>query len=92
MSVYVDNFYETGITYRGMKMSHLFADTQQELLEMVDKIGVQRKCIQHYKTANEHFDIALVKRKLAVANGAIEVNFREYATMINNRKLTGKLK
>lgn len=93
MAVYVDNFYETGAGNFGrMKMSHMFADTKQELLEMCDKIGVQRIWIQHEGTANEHFDIAMAKRKLAISAGAIEVNFREYATMINNRKQTGKLK
>lgn len=69
-----------------MKMSHMIADTTEELLAMVDAIGVQRRWIQYPGTPNEHFDICLAKRKLAVAAGAIEIGFREYARMVNNRK------
>jgi len=84
--VYVDNMYETGIgNYGRMKMSHMVADTTAELLDMVDKIGVDRKWIQHPGTANEHFDIAMSKRKMAVEYGAIEINFREYATFVQTR-------
>lgn len=87
MAVYVDNFYEaTGRNFGRMKMSHMVADTSQELLEMIDKIGVQRKWIQYAGTYNEHFDICLSKRKLAVKNGAKEINFREYAEFVNKRK------
>lgn len=42
--VYVDDMYKYPIGRFGrMKMSHLIADTTDELLEMVDKIGVDRK-------------------------------------------------
>lgn len=84
--VYVDNMYETGAgNYGRMKMSHVIADTTEELLAMADKIGVQRKWIQHEGTIGEHFDIAMVKRKLAISHGAKEINFREYAQMIEKR-------
>lgn len=80
MAVYVDDMYTIPLgNYRGMKMSHLMADTTEELLEMVDKIGVKRKWIQDAGTKLEHFDIALGKRKLAVAAGAIEVHMRKLA-------------
>lgn len=82
MAVYVDNF---DIPYRGMHMSHMIADTQQELYEMVDKIGVQRKWIQDYGTSKEHFDICKSKKAKAIKNGAIEVGFRQMAVMRNKR-------
>lgn len=86
MPVYVDNFYETGAGNFGrMKMSHMTADTTEELLAMVDKIGVQRKWIQHEGTLGEHFDIAKSKRDLAIKHGAQAINFREYAKMIEAR-------
>lgn len=88
MAVYVDNFYVTGVTFGRMKMSHLYADTHAELLEMVDAIGVDRRWIQHDGTANEHFDIALGKRKKAIELGAVEVNFRDYAKFIEARCAT----
>lgn len=83
--VYVDNFYDTGVRYRGMKMCHMIADSTEELLEMVDKIGVQRKWLQHPGTCNEHFDICFSKRQKAVKLGAHEIHFKIYAAMIQNR-------
>lgn len=87
MAVYVDNFYTTGAGQFGrMKMSHMMADTKEELLEMVDKIGVQRKWIQKEGTEYEHFDISLTKRKLAVQNGAIEITWRQTADIIKRKR------
>jgi len=69
MAVYVDNM---RANYGRMKMCHMLADSVAELLEMADKIGVDRKWFQ--ALSHPHFDIALSKRALAVANGAIEVD------------------
>lgn len=85
MAVYVDNYYDTGVRYRGMKMCHMISDTTEELFQMVDAIGVQRKWIQHKGMINEHFDICYSKRVKAVSLGAIEINFREYAKIIEER-------
>lgn len=75
-----------GGNFGRMKMSHMVADTTNELLEMVDKIGVQRKWIQHPGAYDEHFDVCMSARKKALAAGAKEINFREYAIFCNNRK------
>ena|ERR1043165_7870843 len=86
MAVYVDNFYMTGAGNFGrMKMSHMWADTHDELVEMAYQIGMHGKWIQHEGTANEHFDVSLSRRKLAIQYGAIEKNFRDYAKFIENR-------
>lgn len=80
MSVYVD---PAAWPYRNMIMCHMFADTDDELLAMTDRIGVQRKWIQGHPTLSlpkyrsaswVHFDIASTKRKLAIHYGAIEVD------------------
>lgn len=77
MSVYVDDVRHR---FGNMVMCHLWADTLEELLAMVDTIGVQRKWIQghptlsfgkHRKASWVHFDIALSKKALALAAGAI---------------------
>lgn len=82
--VYVDNFYETGAgNYGRMKMSHITADTKEELLEMIDKIGVQRKWIQSHSNGWPHFDICMSKRIKAIKCGATAINFREYAEKVN---------
>ena len=72
--------------YRGMKMSHLMADSTEELLDFVDKIGVLKKWIQHKDTKMEHFDIALSKRTMAIKQGAVEVTMRELAIAAVKRK------
>ncbi|AJA07443.1 hypothetical protein SKP52_02540 [Sphingopyxis fribergensis] len=77
MSVYVDDVRHG---FGNMVMCHLWADTLDELLAMVDKIGVQRKWIQghptlsfgkHRKASWVHFDIALSKKAMAIKAGAI---------------------
>lgn len=80
MSVYVDNM---AAPLGNMIMCHMWADTIDELLTMVDKIGVQRKWIQghpvlsldEYRNVSwVHFDISRSKRTLAIKNGAIETD------------------
>ena len=76
--VYVDSYNEW---FGRMIMCHLMADTTEELLAMVDTIGVQRKWIQEKGTAREHFDISLGKKALALKAGAKEVGWREIAEL-----------
>jgi len=85
MTTYVDDvrheYYGRGraIGAARMVMCHMWADTLDELVAMVDKIGVQRKWIQgrpesigKAKHASwVHFDISLSKKKLAIENGAV---------------------
>lgn len=60
-----------------MVMCHMTADTLEELLAMVDRIGVARKWLQGWpQHQHTHFDIAQSKRALAVAAGAHEVDGR----------------
>jgi Protein of unknown function (DUF4031) len=80
--VYIDNF---NAPFQRMIMCHMIADTTEELLAMVDKIGVQRKWIQDAGTAYEHFDICLQKKRLAIAAGAKEISIRELGEMLNKR-------
>lgn len=74
MAVYVDDM---RASYGRMIMCHMAADTTDELLEMVDRIGVDRKWIQKPGTWQEHFDIALSKRELALRFGALEVTRKD---------------
>lgn len=83
MSVYVDDM-RAG--FGRMVMCHMIADKPYELLAMANVIGVQHKWLQKPGTANEHFDICLSKRKLAVLNGAIEISQRELAMKVAVRR------
>ncbi|KRV74540.1 DUF4031 domain-containing protein [Pseudomonas citronellolis] len=72
MAVYVDNM---NAGFGRMKMCHMFADTDAELLAMADKIGVQRKWHQYPGTVKSHFDICLSKKALAIQHGAAEIDY-----------------
>jgi hypothetical protein len=58
-----------------------------ELLDMADRIGVQRKWIQKAGSKYEHFDIALSKRALAVKHGAVEVSRMDLGRLIRDGKV-----
>lgn len=81
--VYVDDM---RAPFGRMVMCHMIADTRRELMEMADRIGVARKWIQRAGSAEEHFDIALSKRAMAVAAGAREVGFPSLARMCGLRR------
>jgi len=83
MTVYVDNM---RAPYGRMVMCHMIADTDAELREMARKIGVSERWHQ-----GDHFDIALSKRALAVAAGALEITWRQAGCMIARREATGEL-
>ncbi|KAA0571111.1 DUF4031 domain-containing protein [Azospirillum sp. Sh1] len=77
MTVYVDDAIHR---FGRMLMCHMWADTEEELLAMADRIEVARKWIQGHPTLSHgkhreaswvHFDIAKGKRELALQAGAI---------------------
>lgn len=79
MTVYVDNM---RARVGRIVFCHMWADTRAELFAMADRIGVARKWFQRPATVDlpgmvtswEHFDIAMSKRALALAAGAIETD------------------
>jgi hypothetical protein len=77
-----------------MVMCHLWGDNLEELLAMVDKIGVQRKWIQGHATLSlpqfrkaswVHFDISLGKKALAIKAGAVLTD--KYGPVVHTAKL-----
>lgn len=72
MAVYADDM---NAKFGRMTMCHMFADSTEELLAMADKIGVQRKWLQHPHTIREHFDICLSKKAKAIQFGASEIEY-----------------
>ena len=88
MTVYVDDVRHR---YGNMVMCHLWADNLDELLVMVDKIGVQRKWLQQPpKVSWVHFDIALSKKALAIKYGAVLTD--KYGPVEHLAKLRGDQK
>ncbi len=88
MSVYVDDMFRSPLgRYGRMRMSHMIADTTDELLAMADKIGLDRQYLQKPGTAFEHFDVGMGLRAIAVKNGAIEITMRELAIKCRARRV-----
>lgn len=81
--VYIDDF---NAPFGRMIMCHMIADTTEELLQMADKIGVQRKWIQDSGTYSEHFDVCLSAKKKAIAAGAIEITALDLSKITRSRK------
>jgi hypothetical protein len=89
VTVYVDDM---RAPFGRMIMSHMIADTTEELLTMAHNIGVQRKWIQQAGTYREHFDVASNRGDLAVGRfGAVRIDYRTAGLMIRERRRTGKL-
>jgi hypothetical protein len=83
MSVYVDDPMHP---FGRMIMCHMIADTREELLAMVDQIGVPRKWIQKKDTPSEHFDICKSRREKAIKLGAIAVDGNELVEIIRRKR------
>lgn len=89
MAVYVDDM---RAKFGTMIMCHMLADTDAELHAMADTIGVARKWWQSpAKTSGSHYDIALSKKALALAAGAVQITWRQAGAMNAHRRATGQL-
>jgi len=78
VTVYIDDM---RAPFGRLIMCHMIADTEQELHAMADRIGVRRKWYQ-----GDHYDIALAKKKLAIAAGARLITIRQLACMVALRR------
>jgi Protein of unknown function (DUF4031) len=81
--VYVDDM---EAEYGRMILCHMIADTSAELVEMADRVGVQRKWIQKKGTHAEHFDICKAKRAKAIACGARAITQRELGEILMRKR------
>ena len=78
MSVYVDKALNR---YGRMFMSHMVADTLDELHAMADTIGIQRRWFQA-NASTPHYDVCQTKKAMAIAYGAIELDRAPYVEVI----------
>lgn len=75
MTVYVDEpLHRLG----RMIMCHMVADTELELHEMAEELGLRRAWYQR-RASTPHYDVCKTKRALAVKLGAVEVDRRGMA-------------
>lgn len=82
MTVYVDDMYKYPLGQFGrMKMSHMIADTPEELHHMAERIGVARRWYQ-----GDHYDICMSKRERALDLGAKAITLRELSHMAMEKR------
>lgn len=67
-------------------MSHMMADSTDELLAMADRIGLNRKWLQRGGTSREHFDVSKAYRLRAIAAGALPVSPEEIVDRMSRRR------
>lgn len=88
MTVYIDDMYKYPMGKLGrMKMSHMIADTHEELMDMAIKIGLNPNWIQKSNTPHEHFDVSIGKRWLALRHGAKEITMKELAEITRSKRV-----
>lgn len=89
MAVYVDNMQAR---YGRLILSHMMADSDEELHAMADRIGVNRRWWQSPEmSSGSHYDICARSRGKALRFGAIEITMRQAAAMNLRRRITGAL-
>ena len=66
-------------------MSHLMADTPDELREMARKLKIE-EYIQYPGTPKEHLDVSESKREEAIRMGAASVTGRQLAAIIRSKR------
>jgi hypothetical protein len=82
MAVYVDDMWRLPMgQFRGMRMSHMIADTEDELHAMADKLGLKREWYQ-----GDHYDVSKGVRGKAIAFGAREITVRQLSAMTMLRR------
>ena len=69
-----------------MKMSHLIADSHEELVACAGALGLSPDYIQYPHTWKEHLDVSRSKRAEAIRLGAREITRREMALAIRERR------
>ena len=89
MTVYVDSM---RASFGRMLLSHMIADTHEELIGIAEAIDIQKKWIQHKGTAKEHFDISEKKRLIAIEMGAVEITSKELVLKIKEKECLIKQK
>lgn len=86
MPVYVDALIDFG--WKLGPSCHMTADTLEELHALADKIGLKRSWFQPGEVSLPHYDLVESKRKLAIANGAIELTRREAVERLRKARKT----
>ena len=81
--LYVDSM---KMPFGRMLMSHMIADTPEELAKAERTLGLPRGSVQYPGTWKEHLDVSQSKRAEAIAMGAAVIPAKEITTMLIKRR------
>ncbi len=85
MTVYIDDMYRYAIgQFKGMRMSHMISDDEDELHHMATQLGLKRAWHQ-----GDHYDVPLDARDKAVRLGAITITYRQASAMRRRQVIEG---
>jgi len=82
MTVYVD---QARNPLGRMIMCHMVADSLDELHAMAASIGMRRAWFQ--PLSSPHYDVCQMRRRRALELGALEIDRRQMARFLRNRRL-----
>jgi len=91
VTVYLDNWRQRArLGPVDDRWSHLIADTDEELHRFAKGMGMQRRWFQNKsgRPHHAHYDLPERARSEALANGAVEVTWRELGRMMRDRRLS----
>ena len=89
MTVYLDDWRQPArLGPVDDRWSHLVADTDEELHAFAARLGMRRAWFQDKpgRPHHAHYDLPERARAEAVANGAVEVTWRELGRMLRDRR------
>ena len=81
MAIYID---DAKIKFRHMKMCHMIADSDAELMEFAKRLGL----LPEWKH-KDHFDVCISKRDRAIELGAIEITQVELSQKVIRQRGQG---
>ena len=87
MTIYVDDLNQP---YRHMKMSHMFChpvSSVEELHQMADALGLNRKWFQDKKAEFPHYDVSFGYKMKAIKLGAVAITTRETVKIVQDRRV-----
>lgn len=87
MTIYVDDMNQP---YGRMIMSHMFChpvSAVEELRQMADALGLNRKWFQHKKAEFPHYDVSFGFKQKAIKLGAVSITTREMVKIVQDRRV-----
>lgn len=96
MTVYVDNMgMPAKVGGLSGRWSHLTADTEDELHEFAERLGLKREWFQTCRKwcgvpgdpcVHWHYDVVQTKRRQAIKLGALAIDLREMGALLSARR------